>query len=97
IPLMQNGSEPGIITQWLELACAEPDERRRGDYGGLALVFAELAGCRPAWKQALQGWNMQVSQQVLEWQAEATLRTPREDLRTLLEDRFGALSETLLQ
>src|SRR5262249_41042226 len=41
------------------------------DYAGLALVFAELAGCRPAWQQALRGWNMERSQQVLEWQAEA--------------------------
>ena len=40
------------------------------DYGGLALVFAELTGCRPQWKQALEVWNMLQSVQVLEWQAE---------------------------
>lgn len=66
IPLMRGGAEPGIIAQWKPLALAEPDERRRGDYGGLALVFAELAGCWPQWHQALEGWNVEVSQQVLE-------------------------------
>ena len=37
----------------------------------LALVFAELTDCRPLWKQALEGWNVEQSLQVLEWQAEA--------------------------
>jgi flagellar biosynthesis/type III secretory pathway protein FliH len=50
------------------------DPRRRGDWAGLALVFAEAAGTREAWKQALEGWNVEVSQQVLEWQAEALQR-----------------------
>jgi hypothetical protein len=97
IPLMQKGSEPGIITQWLAIAGTETDERKRGDYGGLVLVFAELAGCQPAWKKALKGWNMKVSQQVLEWQMEGAVLNARETLRILLEDRFGSLPETLLQ
>jgi len=37
IPLMQGRADPAIIQQWLQLASAEPDARRRGDYGGLAL------------------------------------------------------------
>jgi hypothetical protein len=71
---MQGGADPAIIQQWLQVASAEPDARRRGDYGGLALVFAEAAGCRPLWKQALQGWNMVQSQQVEEWMAEGEAR-----------------------
>ena len=71
---MRGGGEPSIIEQWKELATAEPDGRRRADYGGLALVFAELTGCRPQWKEALEGWNVEQSQQVLEWQAEAEQR-----------------------
>lgn len=70
VPLMQGGAESAILAQWLELARAEPDAKRRADYGGLALVFAEAAGRRPVWKQALTGWNMVESQQVLEWIAE---------------------------
>jgi hypothetical protein len=71
IPLMRGGAEASIIEQWKELAQAEPDNRRRADYGGLALVFSELTDCRPLWKQALEGWNVEQSLQVLEWQAEA--------------------------
>jgi hypothetical protein len=78
IPLLHGGAEAGIIAQWKDLAAAEPDMRRRADYGGLALVFAELAGCWLAWKRALEGWNVEVSQQVLEWQAQARQEGERE-------------------
>jgi hypothetical protein len=74
IPLMQGGHEASIIRQWKELAMAETDKQRRGDFAGLALVFAEAAGCRTHWREALMGWNMEISQQVLEWQAEALQR-----------------------
>jgi len=71
IPLMHGGGEAAIIAQWKRLAEAEPDPRRRADYGSLALVFSELTGCQPQWKSALEGWNMEQSAQVLEWQAQA--------------------------
>src|SRR5262249_17828347 len=41
VPLMTGGAEDGNIQRWCELAAAEPDARRRSEYGGLALVFAE--------------------------------------------------------
>src|SRR5206468_877831 len=44
---------------------------QRGDWGGLVLVFADAAGARQLWKRALEDWNVETSQQVLEWQAEA--------------------------
>src|SRR5437016_12304960 len=72
--LMHGGAERRIMEQWKDLAQAEPEARRRADYAGLALVFAELTDCRPAWKQALEGWNVEQSLQVLEWQAEAEKR-----------------------
>jgi hypothetical protein len=52
VPLLQAGDELGIIQRWVELASAEPDMRRRSDYGGLALVFAEAARRQEAWKLA---------------------------------------------
>jgi hypothetical protein len=55
IPLMRGGADPGIIETWKQLASAEPDDRARADYGGLVLIFAELGGCWPIWKQALEG------------------------------------------
>jgi predicted transposase YdaD len=74
IPLMQGGDAASIIEEWKQLLLAEPDVERRADFAGLALVFAEAAGCRPIWKQALMEWNVETSQQVLEWQAEALQR-----------------------
>jgi hypothetical protein len=69
IALMHGGGETVIIQRWIELASQETDSRRRGDYGGLALVFAEAAKRLPIWKEALRGWNVIESQQVLEWMA----------------------------
>jgi hypothetical protein len=68
---MHGGGEPGTIERWSALASAEPNERRRAEYAGLALVFAEAADRKEVWKEALKEWNMKVSQTVLEWQAEA--------------------------
>jgi hypothetical protein len=80
IPLMHGGGEAAIIAQWKRVAEAEPDARRRADYGGLALVFAELAACRLEWKSALEGWNVEQSVQVLEWQAQAYNRGKAEGI-----------------
>lgn len=74
VALMHGGEDAGIMTRWKELAGQEPDARRRSDYGGLALVFAEAAGRRAVWKEALKGWNMVESQQVREWMAEGEAR-----------------------
>ncbi|MHB1423308.1 MAG: hypothetical protein ACYC3I_08960 [Gemmataceae bacterium] len=63
---MHGGAEAGIIQRWIELASQEPDSRRRGDYGGVTLVFAEAAKRLPVWKEALKEWNVIESQQVLE-------------------------------
>jgi hypothetical protein len=67
VPLMQRGGDPGIIKDWLTLAGGEPDSRRRGDLGALALVLAELTPGWESWQDALKGWNMQESQTVLGW------------------------------
>src|SRR5205823_2252681 len=91
IPLMHGGDDSAIIQHWIALASAEPDARRRGDYGGLALVFAEAAGSRDVWKQALKGWNMVQSQQVLEWQAEARAEGRAEAILRILRLRFGSV------
>ena len=71
IPLMRGGGEAGIMAEWLTRASAEPDPRRRADYGGLALVFAEAADRHETWAKALEGWNVIQSKQVAEWQAQA--------------------------
>jgi hypothetical protein len=100
IPLMRGGGESGILDEWKRLADQEPDGTLRADFGGLALVFAELAGHGPAWRKALEGWNVRQSQQVLEWQEEARkegrqegrqeglVEQARADLLRALERRF---------
>jgi hypothetical protein len=89
VPLMRGGGEAGIIAEWRRLALTEPSDQRRADYGGLALVFAELAGRRAAWDQALEDWNVRQSQQVLEWQKVAVTEHARRDLLRLLEVRHS--------
>jgi hypothetical protein len=65
----------------------------------LAKVFAELAGRREVWQSGLEGWNVEVSQVVLEWEAKGEARGEargkaegaavlRETLITLLRNRF---------
>jgi hypothetical protein len=67
VPLMHGGDDPGIIERWKQVALGEPDEQKRSDYGGLALVFAEAAGRLDLWRRALRGWNMQQSSVIQEW------------------------------
>ncbi len=67
VPLMTGADEAGIVKWWRELAEAEPDDRRRSNYGGLAKIFADAAGRFPLWSHALEGWNMKRSRAVLEW------------------------------
>jgi hypothetical protein len=92
IPLMQGGDEEGIMVEWRRLALTEPNEQRLADYGGLALVFADLADRQEVWAQALEGWNVKQSRQVLEWQAEARqeadLERFRRDILRALELRY---------
>ena len=64
---MTGADESGTIERWKGLAEAEPDDRRRSNFGGLALVFADAAGRYDLWFQALEGWNMKRSRAVLEW------------------------------
>jgi hypothetical protein len=65
----------------------------------LALVLAEAAGCAPAWRQALKGWNMIESKVVREWQDEAEAKgTVKGRVQTLLkqlEEKFGPLPAEL--
>jgi hypothetical protein len=78
----------GFIQQWLQLAAADPDARRRSEYT-LARVFAQAAGCFDVWNQALKGWNVVESIAVREWQAQAVA----ELLVNQLTAKFGPVPQ----
>ena len=84
VSLMRGGGTTDVTKEWKRLADLEPDVQIRLQYAADALIFAELPGVQPQWKQALEGWNVKVSQQVLEWQAEgraeAEVKTQRTNL-----------------
>jgi len=92
VALMRRGGESGIIEEWKRLADMEPDQRLRLDYAADAMIFADLPDVRQAWHKALEGWNvdLRVSQQVLEWQAEARVETQQASVLRLLEKRCKA-------
>jgi hypothetical protein len=83
VPLMQAAGEVAIMEQWKAAAEAEPDDIRRAEYAELALIFADLAGRAAAWDRALEGWDMQRSQIVDRWRADAV----REDVFRVYEKR----------
>jgi hypothetical protein len=72
IPLMKGASQAAIVDEWRRLASQEPNDRLRSDYGGLALIFAELVSSRlEIWQKGLEGWNVERSTVVEGWQAKA--------------------------
>jgi hypothetical protein len=70
LPVMHHGGDSGRIKRWLKLADRETDKNRRQALG-LAQVFAEKAGCGPAWEKALKGWDVMESPIVKRWTAQA--------------------------
>jgi hypothetical protein len=74
VPLMRGADQAAVVAEWRRVAAAENDPGRRGDYGGLARVFAELAGRVDVWTAGLEGWNMEVSKVITEWQQQALAR-----------------------
>jgi hypothetical protein len=75
LALMNGGDNPAFVDRWRVAAEVEPDAHRRGEFGGLAKVFAERANRKALWDEKLEGWNMEESQVVNEWIAEAQGRT----------------------
>jgi hypothetical protein len=95
IALMRGADNSAIIAQWREIAGGQPP-RRASDYAGLAVVLAEAAGRRELWKQALEGFNVKDSQQVLEWIAEGEAKgEARGEARGLLQGQADALLQVL--
>lgn len=103
LPLMAGGGEEAVIARWKEVVAATVSDRRVcGNLGSIALVFAELAGCAPAWERSLEDWEMTESQIVNRWisqgETKGKLETRRQDLLGLLEGRFpGVVPEEVVR
>lgn len=92
--LMRGGDATTTIQEWKRLASAVPDGRRRSELGGLALILSEAAGRRPAWEDAMEGWEMRESVVVNRWIEEGRQEGRREGLR---EGEAAARQATLLE
>jgi hypothetical protein len=91
LPLMAGADEAEVLTAWREQAGKVEDERKRIDLGGLARIFADLAGRTDVWRKGLEGWGVERSPVVLEWEARGaarTLKAVRESLLQLMRDQF---------
>lgn len=92
IPLMTGADDVGMIERWKRAAEAEPDIWRRGNYGGLAEVFAEAAGREKLWLKELEGWNVRKSTVVEGWRQEGRVEGRVEgELRALVAGVLGVL------
>jgi hypothetical protein len=91
VVLMRGAGRSDIIEEWRRLALQEPEERRRSEYGGLALIFSDPTRHGSAWDRALEGWNMLRSRHIMEWQAQAEARRARDFLLRTLRVRFQAV------
>jgi hypothetical protein len=97
LPLMQRGTDPGIIERWTIEAAKVPGQRNRRILAHLTLTFAALARCRAAWQGRLEGWAViksdyleELREEVrAEGEARGSLRTLREAVLGLGRLRFG--------
>jgi hypothetical protein len=88
VPLMRGGGEPDAILTWKRLAEAEPSAEHSRILGALAATFAEAAERGPAWRQALEGWNVEEGPWLREMRIAAELKGRRESLLRVLQVRF---------
>jgi hypothetical protein len=92
LPLMQGGNRADLIPRWRTLADLETDLPRRSDLG-LALVFAEAAGCPEVWQEGLKEWNVIESKIVKKWQDEAEVKGKVGAALHLLSRKFGQIPD----
>jgi hypothetical protein len=97
VPLMDGGAKEDNLKEWKRLALAETDRKRRSEYGGLALLFSELAGRDKEWKKLLENWDMEESQVVAEWVAKGEKRGEERGLKKGLEQGLRLLQDKLLR
>ena len=93
LPLMEGAADPAVVAEWARLAAIEPNEERRASLGGLAKVFARLAEREAAWNPVLEGWNVERSPVIMEWEERGEkrglLKGSRDSLLRVLRARLN--------
>lgn len=88
VPLLNGGDQEDIITEWVRLIHAEPDERMKAGYLTVALVFANLAKRASVWRQHLEPLMIQRSEIADEWRMEGEIARVKRDIRRFARGRF---------
>jgi hypothetical protein len=95
VPLMQGAEQPEMVADWRAVLESLPlTPTQRGNLQGIALVFAELAGCFLVWERGLQELDMTESAIVNRWMSQGEsrgqLKNQRQNLLAVLRSKFGA-------
>lgn len=87
ISMMLGADDPVVIAEWKRLGSLEPDVVARATYGALALTFSERVSRKEVWEKELKGWNVEESYFVNKWKAEASQKTLRKAVLSVLSSR----------
>jgi hypothetical protein len=88
ISLMKKGNDPGIMRRWREVADAVSDRRLKAELR-LVAVYAQLTGGDREWLRNLEGFDVQESVVVKEWQDEANVKLQIKNILRVLGKKFG--------
>jgi hypothetical protein len=89
VPLMKGAGECELVRRWLGLVELVPASEQ-GGLRTVALIFAELAGCRPVWQDELEDWAVTESPLLNSWVQQAADRSRLEQGREWLLDYLRA-------
>lgn len=93
-PLMAGGGSKDVLALWLRLFDTVVPPEQRSTLAYIAIQFAELSGCRPAWVSLLEGRNVTESilgkQMRQQGEEIGNQRTARKMLLFVVETKFGS-------
>lgn len=91
VSLMAGGADAEVVRVWQRLRDEKVPPHSRADVTHIALMFAELAGRRPAWNRVLEEVTMTESQVYNEILEQGEMRLARVDLTRVIRLRFPAI------
>jgi len=79
-PLMAGADTADFVRRWLQTVEQLAGQSIQGNLVALAKILSELAGRRELWTQGLEGFQVERSQVVMEWEQRGVQRGQREGL-----------------